>query len=196
MNNTLVQFPYDSNIRYLPLVYFLPEDLLSQCPTLRRLPRDLAALAASEELMSLICPLSTATSFSKKSWTPPRPLRFPISALAAGRNIIPAIPRRGGCPTPCRCGSKAWSRKPAGAYKPCFVCRPIRPYRFSRRSMCQKSLRWWSNAPSRNRAGGPSWMLSVKCPATRTLNRGKPMSASTFSANGIIRVPRRCRRFR
>ena len=54
MNNTLVQFPYDSNIRYLPLVYFLPEDLLSQCPTLRRLPRDLAALAASEELMSLI----------------------------------------------------------------------------------------------------------------------------------------------
>ena len=51
---SLVQFPYDSNIRYLPLVYFLPEDLFSQYPTLRRLPRDLSVLAASEELISLV----------------------------------------------------------------------------------------------------------------------------------------------
>lgn len=51
---SFVQFPYDSNIRYLPLVYFLPEDLFSQSPTLRRLPRDLSALAASEELISLV----------------------------------------------------------------------------------------------------------------------------------------------
>ena len=51
---SFVQFPYDSNIRYLPLVYFLPEDLFSQYPTLRRLPRDLSALAASEELISLV----------------------------------------------------------------------------------------------------------------------------------------------
>ena len=27
---SFVQFPYDSNIRYLPLIYFLPEDLFSQ----------------------------------------------------------------------------------------------------------------------------------------------------------------------
>ena len=51
---SFVQFPCDSNIRYLPLVYFLPEDLFSQYPTLRRLPRDLSALAASEELISLV----------------------------------------------------------------------------------------------------------------------------------------------
>lgn len=51
---SLVQFPYDSNIRYLPLAYFLPEDLFAQCPALRRLPRDLATLAASEELISLV----------------------------------------------------------------------------------------------------------------------------------------------
>lgn len=51
---SFVQFPYDSNIRYLPLVYFLPEDLFSQYPTLRRLPRDLSALAVSEELIALV----------------------------------------------------------------------------------------------------------------------------------------------
>lgn len=51
---SFVQFPYDSNIRYLPLVYFLLEDLFSQYPTLRRLPRDLSALAVSEELIALV----------------------------------------------------------------------------------------------------------------------------------------------
>ena len=43
------QFPYDSPIRYLPLAYLLPCDVLSRYPTLRRLPRSLGALNASPE---------------------------------------------------------------------------------------------------------------------------------------------------
>lgn len=40
----IYKFPYDSPIRYLPLVYILPYDLLVRCPTLRRLPRNMGAL--------------------------------------------------------------------------------------------------------------------------------------------------------
>lgn len=32
------KLPYDTPLRYLPLVYMLPCDLLVRCPTLRRLP--------------------------------------------------------------------------------------------------------------------------------------------------------------
>ena len=46
--------PYDSNLRYLPLVYFLPEDTIAKYPTLRALPRDLSSLAASDTLIDLI----------------------------------------------------------------------------------------------------------------------------------------------
>lgn len=49
-----VVFPYDSNIRYLPLVYFLPEDVFFRCPTLCKLPRSLSALSASPEKIDLI----------------------------------------------------------------------------------------------------------------------------------------------
>ena len=44
--STVYQFPYDSPVRYLPLVYMLPPDLLSRFPTLRRLPRSMGALNA------------------------------------------------------------------------------------------------------------------------------------------------------
>ncbi len=37
----IYKFPYDSPIRYLPLVYILPYDLLVRCPTLRRLSRSM-----------------------------------------------------------------------------------------------------------------------------------------------------------
>nr|WP_326185679.1 hypothetical protein [uncultured Oscillibacter sp.] len=43
------KFPHDSPIRYLPLVYMLPYDLLVRCPTLRRLPRSRKALMACPE---------------------------------------------------------------------------------------------------------------------------------------------------
>lgn len=42
------KFPHDSPIRYLPLVYMLPYDLLVRCPTLRKLPRSMGALNTSE----------------------------------------------------------------------------------------------------------------------------------------------------
>lgn len=52
----MIQFkvPPDSNIRYLPLVYFLPEEVISNCPTLRKLPRDLSVLSASPDRIELI----------------------------------------------------------------------------------------------------------------------------------------------
>lgn len=50
----LVKFPRGSNIRYLPLVYFLPLELIVKCPTLYKLPRDLSELSASNELIGLI----------------------------------------------------------------------------------------------------------------------------------------------
>lgn len=42
------KFPYDTPLRYLPLVYMLPYDLLVRCPTLRKLPRNMGALNAPE----------------------------------------------------------------------------------------------------------------------------------------------------
>ena len=47
--STIYRFPYDSPVRYLPLVYLLPCDLISRFPTLRRLPRSMGALNASPE---------------------------------------------------------------------------------------------------------------------------------------------------
>lgn len=48
------KFPYDSHIRYLPLVYLLPYDLLLRFPTLRKLPRSMGALNASPEWAGII----------------------------------------------------------------------------------------------------------------------------------------------
>ena len=45
--STIYRFPYDSPVRYLPLVYLLPYDLISRFPTLRNLPRSMGALNAS-----------------------------------------------------------------------------------------------------------------------------------------------------
>ena len=36
---TQVIFPFGSNIRYLPLVYLIPEDQIVRYPTLNALPR-------------------------------------------------------------------------------------------------------------------------------------------------------------
>lgn len=49
-----IQFPSDSNIRYLPLLYFLPEDMLVKCPTLCLLPRNVRAVIYSEKNMSIV----------------------------------------------------------------------------------------------------------------------------------------------
>jgi len=42
------------NVRYLPLVYFLPQELLIKCPTLSQLPRNLSVLSASNPMLTLI----------------------------------------------------------------------------------------------------------------------------------------------
>jgi len=48
------KIPRDSNLNYLPFMYFLPEDLIAQCPTLRSLPRCLGDVARSQKLIDLI----------------------------------------------------------------------------------------------------------------------------------------------
>lgn len=50
----LIQFPLDSNIRYLPLVCLLPPDLIARCPTLNTLPRCFSEISASEAMMDLL----------------------------------------------------------------------------------------------------------------------------------------------
>ena len=48
------KIPYDSNLRYLPLVYLLPEELWVRCPTLMKIPRNPRQVFRSEELLRLI----------------------------------------------------------------------------------------------------------------------------------------------
>ena len=48
------KIPYDSNLRYLPLVYLLPEELWYRCPTLMKIPRNPRKVFRSEELLDLI----------------------------------------------------------------------------------------------------------------------------------------------
>ena len=49
-----IRIPYDSNLRYLPLVYLLPEDLMSRCPTLMKIPRNPYQVLQSNEWLDLI----------------------------------------------------------------------------------------------------------------------------------------------
>jgi hypothetical protein len=49
-----IRIPHDSNINYLPLMYFLPEDLIARCPTLCSLPRCFGEVARSEKLIDMI----------------------------------------------------------------------------------------------------------------------------------------------
>lgn len=46
--------PDDSNLHYLPLVYYLPEALIARCPTLRELPRRIMEVITSDELMAIV----------------------------------------------------------------------------------------------------------------------------------------------
>ncbi len=51
---SVYKFPYDTNLRYLPLVYLLSPDLLAGCSTLRKLPRSMGGLNASPEWAEVI----------------------------------------------------------------------------------------------------------------------------------------------
>lgn len=69
----MIQFPLDSNIRYLPLVYLLPPDLIARCPTLCALPRCLSEIAASDDMMDMI----TGDAFLKEIMDAVASLAFP-----------------------------------------------------------------------------------------------------------------------
>ena len=82
--STVYQFPYDSPVRYLPLVYMLPPDLLSRFPTLRRLPRSMGALNASPEWAEVILSdaflneaMDAVASLYRPSLPCPRTSRYP-----------------------------------------------------------------------------------------------------------------------
>ena len=47
--SVIYQFPYNSPVRYLPLAYMLPYDVISRYPTLSKLPRSMGVLNASPE---------------------------------------------------------------------------------------------------------------------------------------------------
>ena len=46
--------PPDSNLLYLPFVYFLPEDMMDKCPTRSSLPRCLGEINRSPELIDVV----------------------------------------------------------------------------------------------------------------------------------------------
>lgn len=50
----VIRIPSDSNLIYLPLMYFLPMDLIARCPTLRALPRKVREVMYSVEMMEII----------------------------------------------------------------------------------------------------------------------------------------------
>lgn len=49
-----IRIPSDSHLIYLPLMYFLPMDLIARCPTLRALPRKVREVMYSAEMMEII----------------------------------------------------------------------------------------------------------------------------------------------
>ena len=95
------KLPYDTPLRYLPLVYILPYDLLMRCPTLRKLPRRMGAFNDPEWQEVLGSP-----QFRNEIMDAMAALVFPASASATRRSITVGISRRGTCPTPCPYGPR------------------------------------------------------------------------------------------
>ena len=122
--STVYQFPYDSPVRYLPLVYMLPPDLLSRFPTLRRLPRSMGALNASPEWAEVI--LSDA--FLNEAMDAVASLAFPHFGFGGWKEHY-----TGFSPV---CGPKGWNRCGAGAYRPSLPCPRTSRYPSLTRRMC------------------------------------------------------------
>ena len=51
--NKYISFSYDTNLRYLPLVYLLPEDVIEKCPTLKSLPRKVRDVVYDENMRAI-----------------------------------------------------------------------------------------------------------------------------------------------
>ena len=67
-----MKIAYNSNLRYMPLVYILPEELITKCPTLRTLPRKIRevmydentrAIAESDQFLNEIADAVAALTF-------------------------------------------------------------------------------------------------------------------------------------
>ena len=50
----LIRISRDSNLRYLPLMYFLPEDMIARSPTLTTLPRKIREVIYSADVMAVV----------------------------------------------------------------------------------------------------------------------------------------------
>jgi len=53
-NKAFYSFHRTNNINYLPLVYFLPAEIFSACPTLCKIPRCFGEMAESDSMLNLI----------------------------------------------------------------------------------------------------------------------------------------------
>ena len=49
-----MEIAYDSNLRYMPLVYLLPEEMMVKCPTLRNLPRKIREVTYDENIRAYV----------------------------------------------------------------------------------------------------------------------------------------------
>lgn len=52
--HTYYRIPYNSPLNFLPLVFVLPEDLISRFPTLRKIPRCMSEISASQDIINLL----------------------------------------------------------------------------------------------------------------------------------------------
>jgi len=64
--------PHDSNLHYLPLMFFLPEDTIAKYPTLHSLPRCLGEIARNDNLIEII----GSDAFLKDIWNATAALAF------------------------------------------------------------------------------------------------------------------------
>ena len=131
--SAIYKFPYDSPVRYLPLVYMLPHDLLIRCPILRKLPRSMGELNASPEWAEVI----QSDTFLNEVMDAVASLAFPHFGFGGWKEHY-----TGWCPiwrpTPCPCGPKGWSVCGAGVCNPCSACRPTSRYPFLTRRMSRR----------------------------------------------------------
>ena len=49
-----MEIAYDSNLRYMPLVYLLPEEMIAKCPTLRILPRKIREVVYNADMLAVV----------------------------------------------------------------------------------------------------------------------------------------------
>ena len=54
MPSQTIRIPRDSNLRYLPLVYLIPAELMSRCPTLMKIPRNPYQVLQSNDWLDFI----------------------------------------------------------------------------------------------------------------------------------------------